>query len=131
MVDKSMTLFHMSDVHIGEVGVSIDDFRTIVDFVEKRAKKVASPMLLVTGDLTSDGLKEEYDAFAEVIGGISIPKFIIPGNHDERNYGSAHFEHLFGPRFKTYQDENVAIYAADSAEPDDDSGHVGRAFNTQ
>jgi len=127
MADKSMTLFHMSDVHVGEVGVTVDDFKRIIDFVERRARDVVSPMLLVTGDLTSDGLKEEYDAFAEAIGAISLPKVIIPGNHDERNYGSAHFERLFGPRFKRYEDENVAIYAADSAEPDNDAGHVGRA----
>ena len=128
MADKSMTLFHMSDVHIGEVGVTVDDFRRIIDFVEKRAKQVNSPLLLVSGDLTSDGLKEEYQAFADAISGVSIPKVIIPGNHDERNYGSAHFERLFGSRWKIHEDENVAVFAADSAEPDNDAGHIGRVL---
>ena len=121
-----MTIFHMSDIHMGEYGVTKEEFRRILDETEKKAKDVTSPLLLITGDLTSDGLREEYEYFDAAIDGISIPHVIIPGNHDERNYGSAHFEEFYGDRFKTYVTEDVALYAADSAEPDNDAGHVGR-----
>jgi Icc protein len=121
-----MTIFHMSDIHIGEYGVKVEAFRKILDETEKKAKDIASPLLLITGDLTSEGLREEYEYFHSAIDGLSIPYVIIPGNHDERNYGSAHFEELFGDRFKTFETEDVALYAADSAEPDNDAGHIGR-----
>jgi Icc protein len=120
------TIFHISDIHIGEDGVTLTDLRKALDRIEKRAKDVSLPLLVVTGDLTTEGLREEYEGFSSTIEGLSIPYVIVPGNHDERNYGSAVFEELFGERFKTYQTERIAVYAADSAEPDNDAGHVGR-----
>ncbi len=126
MGETKKTIFHMSDIHIGEAGVKTDDFRQIVDSIEKRAVHVTSPLLLITGDLTAEGLREEYEEFAGVVEGLSVPTLVIPGNHDERNYGAVHFEELLGERFKTYEDDCIALYAADSAEPDNDAGHVGR-----
>lgn len=120
------TIFHLSDIHIGEHGVTYEDLRTILDGIEKISKDCVSPMILITGDLTTEGLKQEYDYFLRGFEGFSLPSVIIPGNHDERNYGSVHFEELFGERFKTYEDEDIALYAADSAEPDNDAGHLGR-----
>ncbi len=111
---------------MGEYGVTMEDFRDILDNIEKTAKDCVSPLLLITGDLTSDGLREEYEYFQRGFEGFNLPSVIIPGNHDERNYGSAHFEEMFGDRFKTFEDENIALYAADSAQPDNDAGHLGR-----
>jgi Icc protein len=126
MVEPHTTIFHISDIHVGEDGVTLDDLRKALDRIEKKAENAQSPILVVTGDLTTEGLREEYEGFSSAIEGLSIPYVVIPGNHDERNYGSAVFEELFGERFKTYQTEQVAIYAADSSEPDNDAGHVGR-----
>ncbi len=126
MSSSKMTIFHMSDIHLGESGVHTQDFRRILDGIEQESQEVDSPLLLVTGDLTSDGLREEYEDFAREFSKTEFPNIIIPGNHDERNYGSSVFEELFGSRFKTFENEVVAIFAADSAEPDNDAGHVGR-----
>ena len=120
------TIFHLSDIHMGEAGVTRDALHAILNGIEKRAQESTSPILLITGDLTTEGLREEYEEFADEFGGYSLPSIVIPGNHDERNYGSSHFEKFFGDRFKTYHDEVLALYAADSAEPDNDAGHVGR-----
>lgn len=126
MPEPHTTIFHISDIHVGEDGVTLNDLRKALDRIEKKAKDVSSPLLVVTGDITTEGLREEYEGFSSAMEGFSVPHVIIPGNHDERNYGSAVFEELFGERFKTYQTERIAIYAADSAEPDNDAGHVGR-----
>lgn len=126
MQNPETTIFHLSDIHIGEDGVTINDFRTALDRIEKKSKDTSSPLIIVTGDLTTEGLREEYEGFASAFEGLSIPSVVIPGNHDERNYGSAIFEEFFGERFKIYKDEYIALYAADSAEPDNDAGHVGR-----
>ncbi len=131
MPQSIMTIFHMSDVHIGEQGVKIDDFLRILDGVEKKSKARTEPLLLITGDLTSEGLREEYEAFHEAVDGVDVPMIIVPGNHDERNYGTAHFEELFGERFTRHETEDVALFAIDSSEPDNDAGHVGRAYYMQ
>lgn len=111
---------------MGESGVTVKDLKKVIGLIEEKATSSPSPLLLVTGDLTTEGLREEYEGAASVLNEVSIPKVIIPGNHDERNYGSIIFEELFGDRFKTYESEHLAIFGADSAEPDNDSGHVGR-----
>ncbi|MFO7835322.1 MAG: metallophosphoesterase [Candidatus Thorarchaeota archaeon] len=121
------TIFHLSDIHVGEQGVNVGEFQRAVDELKGLAADTESPLVLITGDLTSDGLQEEYESFAAVVDSIDVPLLIVPGNHDERNYGTSHFEKLFGKRFKTYEDDTIALYAADSAEPDNDAGHVGRA----
>ncbi len=128
MTKSVMTIFHLSDVHIGETGVRLEDFQRIIDEIESESKSVTSPLLLVTGDLTTEGLQEEFEQFYSVVSDSPIRMVIVPGNHDERNYGASHFERLFGPRHSTYSTEDVAIYAADSAEPDNDAGHVSRAY---
>jgi Icc protein len=120
------TIFHVSDIHIGETGVSLKDLKHVMSSIEETASRSESPLLLVTGDLTTEGLREEYEDVASVLNEVSIPKLILPGNHDEHNYGSALFEEMFGDRFKTYESEHLAIFSADSAEPDNDAGHVGR-----
>jgi 3',5'-cyclic AMP phosphodiesterase CpdA len=124
--DVLATIYHVSDIHIGEPGVTVGDLRVAIGRIEKEAADVQHPLLLVTGDLTTEGLREEYEGAASVLLDVEIPSVVVPGNHDERNYGSAIFEELFGERFKTHETDYLAIYAADSSEPDNDSGHVGR-----
>ncbi len=127
MPKMKTTIFHLSDVHIGESGVLLEDFRNIIDSIEKKSRNSASPIVLITGDLTSEGLRDEFENFYSVIEGLSLPLVIVPGNHDERNYGTSIFEELFGDRFSTYETEHISMYAADSSEPDNDAGHVGRS----
>jgi Icc protein len=120
------TIFHLSDIHIGEAGVTVKDLKKAIESIEEVAASSPAPLLIVTGDLTTEGLLEEYEGAASVLNDVTFPKVIIPGNHDERNYGSVLFEEMFGDRFKTFESEHLAVFAADSAEPDNDTGHVGR-----
>lgn len=39
--------------------------------------------VVVTGDLTDSGSDEEYAALRDILGGLTIPWFVIPGNHDD------------------------------------------------
>lgn len=126
MSEPFATIFHLSDIHIGEAGVTVKDLKKVIGSIEEVAASSPSPLMLVTGDLTTEGLLEEYEGVASVLNEVTFPKVIIPGNHDERNYGSVLFEELFGDRFKTFESEHLAVFAADSAEPDNDAGHVGR-----
>ena len=61
MSEPFATIFHVSDIHIGESGVTIKDFDRAMKEIEKTAADISSPLLLVTGDWTTEGLREEYD----------------------------------------------------------------------
>lgn len=46
--------------------------------------------LLAVGDLTREGVSDEYDAFDDVIGDLNVPFAAIPGNHDVPNEFDSH-----------------------------------------
>lgn len=84
-------------------------------------------VVIVSGDLTGDGLRQEYLDAREYVDRIECPrKVVIPGNHDSRNVGYVHFDELFGPRRTEMHANGVSIVAVDSTEPDLDNGVVGR-----
>jgi 3',5'-cyclic AMP phosphodiesterase CpdA len=84
-------------------------------------------VVVVSGDLTSDGLRGEYELAADYLARIACERMIvIPGNHDSRNVGYVHFEELFGERRSELHLDGVSIVAVDSTEPDLDHGVIGR-----
>src|SRR5882724_1775539 len=40
--------------------------------------------VIASGDLTDCGLDEEYAVLDEILAGLSMPAFVVPGNHDRR-----------------------------------------------
>ncbi len=83
--------------------------------------------MIISGDLTGDGLRGEYQLAAEYLDRIDCERLIvIPGNHDSRNVGYVHFEELFGDRRAVLHHDGVSIVAVDSTEPDLDHGVIGR-----
>lgn len=50
--------------------------------------------VVITGDLTNDGRPEEYAALRELLAPLTMPYYLIPGNHDQRNHLSAAFSNL-------------------------------------
>ena len=84
-------------------------------------------VVVISGDLTSNGFKDEYALAREYLNGIECKSMVvIPGNHDSRNVGYVHFEDLFGERNSVLSVGPATIVAVDSSEPDLDNGQVGR-----
>ena len=84
-------------------------------------------IVVVSGDLTTYGFKEEYAQAKEYLAGIDCQAVVvIPGNHDSRNVGYVHFEELFGDRNSVLRVGAVTVVAVDSTEPDLDNGQIGR-----
>jgi 3',5'-cyclic-AMP phosphodiesterase len=119
-----LTLVHISDLHAGSpyfVANLMD--RAIVEINEMQPHAV-----LVTGDLTEMGFRQEYLLAKSYLDRLECPRvLVIPGNHDSRNVGYVHFEELFGPRHNVYRGEGLTVVGVDSTEPDLDHGHIGRA----
>jgi 3',5'-cyclic-AMP phosphodiesterase len=84
-------------------------------------------VVIVSGDLTGEGLRGEYQLAREYLDRVACQKtMVIPGNHDSRNVGYVHFEELFGDRSSELHLDGVSIVAVDSTEPDLDHGVIGR-----
>jgi 3',5'-cyclic AMP phosphodiesterase CpdA len=82
---------------------------------------------VISGDLTTDGYRREYETAREYLDRLECGELIvIPGNHDSRNVGYLHFEELFGPRARAVHRQGITIVAEDSSEPDLDHGQIGR-----
>jgi Icc protein len=84
-------------------------------------------VVVISGDLTSNGFKEEYVLARDYLNRIECEAMVvIPGNHDSRNVGYVHFEDLFGDRNSVLRVGEATIVAVDSSEPDLDNGQIGR-----
>jgi len=84
-------------------------------------------IVICSGDPTTFGFKEEYALAKRYLDRIECESLVvIPGNHDSRNVGYIHFEHLFGDRSSVLRKDGVTVVAVDSTEPDLDHGQIGR-----
>jgi Icc protein len=118
-----MVICQISDIHCGSPYF-------IPDLLERSILEVNDldpTAVVVSGDLTNAGYRQEFEMAAEYIQRIQCERvMVIPGNHDSRNVGYIHFERLFGDRFPTMEFEGAVMVAVDSSEPDLDDGRVGR-----
>jgi Icc protein len=117
------TLVQLSDLHCGQ--------QFFLPHVLERAigevNELQPDVVVVSGDLTSHGFKDEYTLAREYLDRVECESMVvIPGNHDSRNVGYVHFEELFGARNSVLRVGEVAIVAVDSSEPDLDNGQIGR-----
>jgi Icc protein len=121
--DHDFKIAHISDLHCGSLHFQPDLLERAIEEINGLRPEVT----VVSGDLTTDGFKPEYEMAREYLDRIDCQELIVvPGNHDSRNVGYVHFEELFGPRTRTVHKEGVSIVALDSSEPDLDHGQIGR-----
>ncbi len=129
-----LRIAQISDIHCGEITFDPRLMQAIVD----RINRMEPDVVIVAGDLTAAGYEWEFEEAARWLDRIQFPKVVIPGNHDARNVGYMHFEHLFGDRFSTYRRAfeseraerlratGFTVVAVDSSEPDLNEGQIGR-----
>jgi 3',5'-cyclic-AMP phosphodiesterase len=120
---RSYVIAHLSDLHLGSqyfVPNLLD--RTLVE-----VNDLAPDVVVVTGDLTNMGYRQEFREAREYLDRLACPDvLVVPGNHDSRNVGYAHFERLFATRQAMVRKPGVTILGVDSTEPDLDYGRIGR-----
>jgi 3',5'-cyclic AMP phosphodiesterase CpdA len=120
---KPVTIAQLSDLHCG----SPHFVPTLLDRAILEVNELAPDVVIVSGDLTGDGLRAEFQQAADYLARIACERLIvIPGNHDSRNVGYVHFEELMGERSATLHHDGISIVAVDSTEPDLDHGVIGR-----
>ena len=115
-----MKIVQLSDIHVGSQ-FREDVFQTVIQEVNS----LKPDSVIITGDLTNEGLKEQYEKCKNLISQINVDKIIaISGNHDYRNTGYLHFKKYFP--FKTINElsDDVILVTIGTARPDRDEGEV-------
>jgi Icc protein len=119
----SCVIAHLSDLHTGsQYFVS-----NLLDRALVEVNDLGPDVVVVTGDLTNMGYRQEFREAREYLDRLTCPDvLVVPGNHDSRNVGYAHFERLFAARETVIRKKGVTIVGVDSTEPDLDNGRIGR-----
>ena len=120
-----MEIVQLSDIHVGS------QFREKV--FEKAIDEINSlkpKAVVITGDLTNEGLIEQYEKCKKMVSEINVEKIIaISGNHDYRNTGYLLFKKYFPFKTENELGDDVVLVTLGSARPDRDEGEVGHHQN--
>ncbi len=129
-----LRIAQVSDIHCGTVTFDEELMRSVIG----RVNDLRPDVVVVGGDLTTDGYEWEFEEAERWLRSVDAPMVVVPGNHDARNVGDLHFRRLFGDRFSRYrqafdparaerlQASGLTVVAVDSSEPDLNAGHIGR-----
>jgi 3',5'-cyclic-AMP phosphodiesterase len=123
-----MIIAQISDTHIKPPGrlayQRVDTERYLAGAVHHLLSLTPPPdVVFATGDLVDAGLAEEYERLRTLLAPLTMPVFLIPGNHDDRHALVAAFrDHAYLPRdggFLHYVLENypIRIVALDTLVP--------------
>ena len=120
-----MLLVQLSDLHVGSQFQDSVFVKVIEEVNELRPDAI-----VITGDLTNEGLIKEYKKCKDLVSKLNCDKIIaISGNHDYRNSGYLAFKKFFP--FETINDlgNDVVLVTIGTARPDRNEGEVGYRQN--
>lgn len=122
-MSDAVVIAHISDLHCG----SRYHIPSLAKRVVDELNELKPDIVVVTGDLTDMGFRQEFVQAQRVLSAIECEQVaVLLGNHDARNVGDEHFTDMFGSRSFELGHAGVRILALDSSEPDLDSGRIGR-----
>ena len=130
-------IIQISDPHIvpngqlayGEVDTAVA-LASCVETIDRLLSEIGSvDLVIVTGDITDFGTKEEYQRFREIMGHLSLPYRVIPGNHDNIENMRACFSDQpwmssEGPINWTFKFNDMILIALDSSIADCAHGNL-------
>ncbi len=120
-----MIIVQISDLHVGSQ-FRPDVFSRLV----REVNSLKPDVVVVTGDLTNEGLVKEYEACRSLLGKIKTRKLItISGNHDYRNTGYLLFKKYFPFEAVNELDRDTVLVILGTARPDRNDGEVGYRQN--
>lgn len=125
MIYLNMIIVQLSDLHVGSQ-FQADVFKKAV----KEINAIKPDIVVVTGDLTNEGLVSEYKTCKKLLAMIKTKKLItISGNHDYRNTGYLLFKKYFPFETINELDKNTVLVTLGTARPDRNEGEVGYRQN--
>ncbi len=120
-----MLIVQLSDIHVGS------QFQAnVFDRVINEVNKINPDVIIITGDLTNEGLEKEYKECKRLVSKLKAKKIItISGNHDYRNTGYLHFKKYFPFESVNKLSKDVVLVTIGTARPDRNEGEVGYRQN--
>jgi Icc protein len=119
--ENSLLLVHLSDVHCGPrfegkiLQQAIDEINSL-----------APDVVVVTGDLTEDGLVDEFQEAKRYLRLLKCKHVVVgSGNHDSRTTGYRLFPRFFGDPSSVTEIKDAVLIVLNSSRPDQDCGEVG------
>ncbi len=120
-----MIIVQLSDLHVGSQ-FQQDVFETVV----KEVNELNPDVIVITGDLTNEGLMKEYEKCKSLLTQFKTKKIIsISGNHDYRNTGYLLFKKFFPFKAINELDDDIVLVTVGTARPDRNNGEVGYRQN--
>ncbi len=129
MGKSSLTIVQASDLHIckdGKFAYEVSDTLKGLKHFTRHIKKFTFPidLLVISGDLSDDGTISSYEIIKKSLSELTIPYYIIPGNHDnKKNMASVFSEHKYlnnyidNRIFHSFIIDNIKIILLDSVSP--------------
>lgn len=115
-----MLIAQISDIHVGPE-FRDDIFQQAVDEINE----LKPGLLLVTGDLTENGLLSQYERAAELMKQLDCKSRIYTsGNHDYRNTGYLLFAQFF-PSKPMFRTKDLLVVTLSTARPERNDGEAG------
>ena len=112
---------HISDTHI-TYGSAFN--RTAFDIAVEKINRSDVDLVIHTGDVTDQGLRDEYEYAAFLLKQIEKPLIVVPGNHDVRNVGYELFDRFFGQFFREVEIGGISFIPIDTTVPDAGDGEL-------
>ena len=114
-----MLICQLTDLHVRPVGVAANRVSETNMLTEHACRVVAAfnpqpDVVIITGDLTECGLASEYQNLIDILRRtLSMPVYVVPGNHDRRENFRSHLAHLPGvtadPEYVQYAIEDHPV----------------------
>lgn len=80
-----MKFIHLSDLHIHE---NDEDNLAVFEMFKYITKNYPDHLVIITGDITDDGTKKQYQKTSDLFQLLLNPPIICPGNHDFGSVGA-------------------------------------------
>lgn len=120
-----MELVQLSDIHVGSFFK-----QQVFDSVVDEVNKLRPDAVIITGDLTDEGLLFQFEYVHAQIKKFTCSNIIVlAGNHDYRHTGYLIFKKFFPSKQQIYEFDDVVIVTLGTARPDRDEGEVGYRQN--
>lgn len=113
-------IVHLSDLHFGFHRAAL------ADPLLARVNRARADLVVVTGDVTHRGRRDQYDQAAAFLSRIQVPLMVVPGNHDVPLYNVAlrylapyaGYRRAIGPELTpTRQAGRVRVLGLNSVDP--------------